>query len=169
MKKILLISDTHNHLDKALIKHIQNADEVWHAGDIGAIELCDAIDKLKPLKAVYGNIDGKDIRITYPEHLFFECEKVSVFITHIGGYPGKYPAKIKQLLLKHQPKLFICGHSHILKVIYDKELQLLHINPGACGVHGFHHTKTAVRFEIDDVEIKNLAIIELGSRTSLTS
>jgi uncharacterized protein len=169
LKKILLISDTHNYLDKALIKHIQNADEVWHAGDIGTNELSDTIVKLKPLKAVYGNIDGKDIRITYPEHLFFECEKVSVFITHIGGYPGKYPAKIKQLLLQHQPRLFICGHSHILKVIYDKELQLLHINPGACGVHGFHHTKTAVRFEIDGAEIKNLAIIELGNRTSLTS
>jgi uncharacterized protein len=169
LKKILLISDTHNYLDKALIKHIQNADEVWHAGDIGTNELSDTIVKLKPLKAVYGNIDGKDIRITYPEHLFFECEKVSVFITHIGGYPGKYPAKIKQLLLQHQPRLFICGHSHILKVIYDKELQLLHINPGACGVHGFHHTKTAVRFEIDGAEIKNPAIIELGNRTSLTS
>ena len=169
LKKILLISDTHSYLDKALIKHIDAADEVWHAGDIGTVELCQKIEKLKPLKAVFGNIDGKDIRITYPEHLFFDCEQVNVYITHIGGYPGKYPAKIRQLLREHRPKLFICGHSHILKVMYDKELGLLHINPGACGLHGFHVVKTAVKFEIEGAEIKNLAIIELGSRTSLTS
>lgn len=169
MKKILLISDTHNYLDKALIKHIQAADEVWHAGDIGTIELCLEIEKLKPLKAVFGNVDGKDIRITYPENLFFECENVKIFMTHIGGYPGRYPAKIEQLIQEHRPKLFICGHSHILKVMYDKTFELLHINPGACGVHGFHTVKTVVKFEIDGSEIKNLAILELGSRTSLTS
>ena len=169
MKKILLISDTHSYLDKALIKHIKAADEIWHAGDIGTIDLCDVIEKLKPLKAVFGNIDGNDVRVAYPENLFFACENVKVFITHIGGYPGKYPSKIKQLLLEHKPKIFICGHSHILKVMYDKDLDLLHINPGACGVHGFHNVKTAVKFEIEGSEIKNLAIIELGSRTSLTS
>ncbi|WP_317896821.1 metallophosphoesterase family protein [Aurantibacillus circumpalustris] len=169
MKKILLISDTHNYLDKGLIKHIEAADEIWHAGDIGTIEICDAIEKLKPLKAVFGNVDGNDIRVAYSENLFFDCENVKVFITHIGGYPGKYPTKIKQLILQHKPKLFICGHSHILKVMYDKELELLHINPGACGVHGFHTVKTIVKFEIEGAEIKNLAIIELGSRTSLTS
>ncbi|MDX2173930.1 MAG: metallophosphoesterase family protein [Bacteroidota bacterium] len=164
MKKILLISDTHSYLDEKLIKHINNSDEVWHAGDIGSYELCQKIEKLKPLKAVYGNIDGPDIRKTYPENLIFDCENVKVLITHIGGYPGKYPSRVKNLLLEHQPKLFICGHSHILKVIYDKELNLLHINPGACGINGFHQVKTAVRFEIDGSEIKNLAIIELGSR-----
>ena len=169
MKKILLISDTHSYLDKALIKHINAADEIWHAGDIGTIDLCDNISKLKPLRAVFGNIDGNDVRSVYPENIFFNCENVKVFITHIGGYPGKYPAKIKQLLLEHKPKIFICGHSHILKVMYDKDLNLLHINPGACGVHGFHNIKTAVKFEIEGTEIKNLAIIELGSRTSLTS
>ena len=169
MKKILLISDTHSYLDKALIKHIAYADEVWHAGDIGEIEVCEAIEKIKPLKAVFGNIDGAEARSRYPENLFFNCEQVRVFITHIGGYPGRYPAKIKQLLREHTPELFICGHSHILKVMYDKELGLLHINPGACGVHGFHVIKTAVRFEIDGAEIKNLSIIELGSRTSLPS
>ena len=169
MKKILLISDTHNFLDKKLLKYIQEADEVWHAGDIGTIELCDVIEKLKPLKAVFGNVDGKDVRTAYPENLIFKCENVKVFITHIGGYPGRYPARIKQLLQEETPKLFICGHSHILKVMYDKEFELLHINPGACGVHGFHAVKTAVRFEIDSAEIKNLAIIELGSRTSLPS
>ena len=168
MKKILLISDTHNYLEPRLIKHIQNADEVWHAGDIGTIGICDQLEKLKPLKAVYGNVDGEDIRISYPENLIFNCEEVKVLITHIGGYPSKYPARVKQLLLEHKPKIFICGHSHILKVMYDKELNLLHINPGAAGVHGFHHTKTAVQFEIEGPEIKNLAVIELGSRTSLT-
>ena len=169
MRKILLISDTHGYLDKGLLKHIQNADEVWHAGDIGTIELCLEIDKIKPLKAVYGNIDGQDIRTDYPENLIFDCEGVKILMTHIGGYPGKYPAKLKQLLLEHTPKLFICGHSHILKVMYDKESELLHMNPGAAGVHGFHAVKTAIRFEIEGAEIKNLAIIELGSRTSLPS
>ena len=167
MKKILLISDTHSFLEPKLIKHIKEADEVWHAGDIGNIDLCLEIEKLKPLKAVFGNIDDKDIRITYPENLFFNCENVPVFITHIGGYPGKYPAKIKALIIENKPKLFICGHSHILKVMYDKDLELLHINPGACGVHGFHNIKTAVRFEIEGAEIKNLAVIELGNRTAL--
>jgi len=164
LKKILLISDTHSYLDEKLIKHINATDEVWHAGDIGTYDVCEKIEKLKPLKAVYGNIDGQDIRKTYLENLIFDCEDVKVLITHIGGYPGKYPIRVKNLLLEHQPKLFICGHSHILKAIFDKELNLLHINPGACGVHGFHNVKTAVKFEIDGAEIKNLAIIELGSR-----
>lgn len=164
MKKILLISDTHNYLEPKLIKHIHEADEVWHAGDIGTIQICEEIEKLKPLKAVWGNIDGADLRVTYPEHLFFDCESAKVFITHIGGYPNKYPERIKQLLIEHKPKLFICGHSHILKVMFDKQLDLLHINPGAAGVHGFHQVKTAVRFEIDNTEIKNLAVIELGKR-----
>jgi putative phosphoesterase len=164
LQKILLISDTHSYLDEKLVKHIKNADEVWHAGDIGNYNLCLEIEKLKPLNAVYGNIDGQDIRKSYPENLIFDCENVKVLITHIGGYPGKYPSRVKNLLLEHQPKLFICGHSHILKVIYDKQLNLLHINPGACGIHGFHNVKTAVKFEIEGTEIKNLAIIELGSR-----
>lgn len=169
MRKILLISDTHGYLDKGLLKHIQNADEVWHAGDIGTIDLCLEIEKIKPVKAVFGNIDGQDVRTTYPENLIFNCEGVKIFMTHIGGYPGRYPTKLKQRLLEHQPKIFICGHSHILKVMYDKELDLLHMNPGAAGVHGFHAVKTAIRFEIEGNEIKNLAIIELGSRTSLPS
>jgi hypothetical protein len=168
LKKILLISDTHSFLEPKLIKHIQNADEVWHAGDIGNIDLCVEIEKYKPLRAVFGNIDGADIRKSYPENLIFTCEELKVFITHIGGYPGKFPAKIKTLLREHQPGLFICGHSHILKVMFDKELNLLHMNPGACGVHGFHLVKTALQFEIEGKEIKNLAVIELGQRTSLT-
>lgn len=167
MKKILLISDTHNFLDPQLLKHIEQADEVWHGGDIGTIQVCESIQKLKPLKAVFGNVDGQDIKNSCPENLIFDCEEVKVFITHIGGYPGKYPSRIKALFNEHKPQLFICGHSHILKVIFDKQYQLLHINPGACGIHGFHKVKTAVRFEIDQKEIKNLAVIELGARASL--
>lgn len=169
MKKILLISDTHNYLDKGLIKHIEAADEVWHAGDIGEIKLCREIEKIKPVRAVFGNIDGPDIRAIFPENLVFNCEQIRVAITHIAGSPGKYPSRVKELLLRSRPKLFICGHSHILKVMYDKEFGLLYMNPGACGVHGFHVKKTALRFEIEGTEIKNLAVIELGSRTSLTS
>ena len=168
MKKILLISDTHGHLDPALIKHIHFADEVWHASDIGEIFLCDEIAKLKPFKAVFGNIDGQRIRKTYPEILNFKCELVTVLMIHIGSAPGKFSAGIKDLLKTHKPKLFICGHSHILKVMYDKEFEVLYMNPGAAGVHGFHTVKTALRFEIEGAEIKNLAVIELGSRTSVT-
>lgn len=167
MKKILLISDTHSYLDPKLIKHIDSSDEVWHAGDIGNVSLCDEILKNKSLKAVFGNIDDDKIRSRYPENLFFKCEQVKVFITHIGGYPGKYPSRIKKTLLDNRPNLFICGHSHILKVIFDKEFNLLHINPGACGNHGFHIIKTAIKFEIDNEEIKNLAIIELGNRNTI--
>ncbi|MCE3225854.1 MAG: metallophosphoesterase [Bacteroidetes bacterium] len=149
------------------MKYVEQADEVWHAGDIGTMDVCKSIQKVKPFKAVFGNIDAPDIRSVYPENLFFDCEEVKVFITHIGGYPGKYPAKIKQLIKENKPQLFICGHSHILKVMFDKENNLLHINPGACGVHGFHRVKTVVQFEIDKKEIKNLAVIELGNRNSI--
>ena len=168
MKKILLISDTHGYLDKKLIKHIQDADEVWHAGDIGTFELVSEITKLKPLKAVFGNIDGNDIRALYPEDLIFNCENLPVFMTHIGGYPGKYPTRIKQIIEQNRPQLFICGHSHILKVMYDKHFSLLHVNPGAAGTHGFHSVKTVVKFEVEAGEIKNLAVIELGKRNSIS-
>ncbi|MBS1634392.1 MAG: metallophosphoesterase family protein [Bacteroidetes bacterium] len=164
MTRILLISDTHSWLDPALIKHIEAADEVWHAGDVGNIEVCDTIMKYKPLKGVYGNIDGAEVRKTLPENAIFPCESVKVFITHIGGYPGRYNKEAKALIEKEKPKLFICGHSHILKVMYDKEHDLLHMNPGACGIHGFHHVKTALRFVIDGDQIRDLAVIELGKR-----
>jgi uncharacterized protein len=164
MKKILLISDTHNYFEPKLIKHIKAADEVWHAGDIGTLAITDEIQKIKPLKAVYGNIDGKDVRMVFLDTLNFKCEEVKICITHIAGSPGKYPVWIRDLLEIEKPKLFICGHSHILKVMYDKTFSLLHMNPGACGVHGFHQLKTALRFEIDGSEIKNLAVIELGNR-----
>lgn len=164
LKKILLISDTHNTIDSKLIKYFKKVDEVWHAGDIGNIDICKAIINHVPLKAVYGNIDGAEIRITYPEYLIFNCEKVKVFMTHIGGYPGKYPKKIKELIEFEKPNLFICGHSHILKVMHDAKNNLLHMNSGACGLNGFHHKKTVLQFEIEGAEIKNLAVIELGNR-----
>jgi uncharacterized protein len=167
LKKILLISDTHHYLDPGLIKHIQSSDEVWHAGDIGGPGISRQIQDYVPLKAVYGNIDGQDIRGLFPEDLIFICEGVKVLMTHIGGYPGNYPSRIRSLILLHRPKLFISGHSHILKIMFDKEFNLLHINPGAAGVQGFHLVKTAVRFEIEGEEIKNPAVIELGKRASL--
>jgi len=164
MKNIILISDTHGHLDDLLIKHIQLADEVWHAGDIGNTDLTDAIKKLKPLKAVYGNIDDHQIRKEFPKNLIFYCEEVKVFMTHICGQPTKYIKEVNDLLIAEKPKLFICGHSHILKVMYQKKYDVLHLNPGACGKHGFHQIKTVLRFVIDNDQIKDLAIIELGNR-----
>ena len=164
MQKILLISDTHSYLDPKLFKYIETVDEVWHAGDIGNISVCQEIEKLKPLKAVYGNIDGQDIRKSYPENAIFRCEQVKVFITHIGGYPNRYNLEAKKIIEQEKPNLFICGHSHILKIMYDKKYNLLHVNPGACGMHGFHQVKTLLRFAIEGTEIKNIEIIELGKR-----
>lgn len=164
MRKILLISDTHSYLDEKLYKHIQEADEVWHAGDIGAVELTDKIKSIKPLRAVYGNIDDAIVRKEFPKNLIFKCEEVKIFITHICGQPTNYLKEVKDVIKQEKPKLFICGHSHILKVMYQPQYELLHMNPGACGIHGFHQVKTALRFVIDATEIKDLAIIELGKR-----
>lgn len=164
MKKILLISDSHSWLDTKLIKYINECDEVWHAGDIGNIGFCNFVVNIKPFKAVYGNIDGQEIRSQFEENACFICEEVRVVMTHIGGSPGKYPTRVKDLLSLHQPQLFITGHSHILKVIYDQQFKCLHLNPGACGIQGFHQIKTALRFEIDGSQIKNLNIIEFGKR-----
>ncbi len=164
MKKILLISDTHGFLDDKLIKHINEADEVWHAGDIGEPLITDEIKKLKPLKAVYGNIDGQQGRLEFPKNLVFSCEDVKIYITHICGQPTHYLKEVKDIIKIEKPQVFICGHSHILKVMYQKEYDLLHLNPGSCGNHGFHQVKTALRFIIDGKEIKDLAIIELGNR-----
>ncbi len=166
MKKILLLSDTHGHLDDAIIKYAELADEVWHAGDIGTNTTLLPISAIKPLRAVYGNIDEVQIRQDFPENLIFEIEKVKVLMTHIAGYPGRFSTRAKALIREHQPKLFICGHSHILKVMFDKENQLLFMNPGACGNHGFHSVKTLLRFEINETEIQNLEVIELGKRSN---
>lgn len=160
MKKIGLLSDTHAYLDKKILDFFKDCDEIWHAGDIGNIETADEISKFKPLRAVYGNIDGQDLRIVYPKIQLFDCENVKVLMTHIGGYPGKYYKDIKDTILKIKPDLFISGHSHILKVIYDDKNNLLHINPGAAGKSGLHQLQTAVRFRIDGKDIKDLEVFE---------
>ncbi|MDG1714160.1 metallophosphoesterase family protein [Lacinutrix sp.] len=162
MKKILLLSDTHSHIDDAILKHIKQADEVWHAGDIGDLKVTDAISKLKPLRAVYGNIDGDKIRMEFPENNRFMCEGVDVWITHIGGYPNKYNVRVREEIYKNPPRIFICGHSHILKVMPDKKLNLIHMNPGAVGKHGFHKVRTMLRFTIDGKKIENLEVIEFS-------
>jgi len=164
MKKILLLSDTHYYIDDKILKYVKQADEVWHAGDIGNIEVTDLISKVKPVRAVFGNIDNSIIRTEFPLDNKFELEGVTVWITHIGGYPNRYDYRIKAAITKNPPKIFISGHSHILKVIYDKKLNLLHLNPGAAGKHGFHKIRTMLRFEIDKGNITNLEIIELEKR-----
>jgi|TARA_B110000879_G_scaffold201418_1_gene276500 putative phosphoesterase len=161
MKKIGLLSDTHSFVDPAIFKHFKECDEIWHAGDIGAMDVMQQLQDFKPLRAVYGNIDDYKIRLGYPENLIFECEGVKVLITHIAGYPGKYNPRVRSLIEEHKPKLFICGHSHILKVMPDKRYGLLHMNPGAIGNHGFHQVKTMLRFTIDGTEIKELDVIEV--------
>jgi putative phosphoesterase len=166
MTRIGLISDTHNHLDEAIFKHFEQCDEIWHAGDFGSAAIADALKAFKPLRGVYGNIDGYDICSEFPEELIFNCEEVKVFIKHIGGYPNKYAPGIKNTILKENVQLFISGHSHILKVIYDPKLQCLHMNPGAAGLQGWHKVKTLIRFIIDGKEIKNCEVIELGKRGS---
>ncbi|EKT3963523.1 metallophosphoesterase family protein [Flavobacterium psychrophilum] len=164
MKKILLLSDTHSHIDDVILKYVNLADQVWHAGDIGNLLVTDTLQKHKPLRAVFGNIDDAKARLEFPLHNRFMCEGVSVWITHIGGYPGKYSPNIIEELQQNTPQLFISGHSHILKVQFDKKLNLLHMNPGACGKSGFHNVRTMLRFAIDGDKIKDLEIIELGSK-----
>jgi uncharacterized protein len=164
MKKILLLSDTHSHIDDAILKYVNQADEIWHAGDIGNLMVTDTIKKLKPLRYVFGNIDDDKARLEFPLNNRFMCEGVDVWLTHIGGYPGKYNPNIKDELARNPPKLFICGHSHILKVIFDKKYNLLHMNPGAAGIYGFHQVRTMLRFEIEGDKIQSLEIIELGKK-----
>ena len=146
------------------MKYVRQADEVWHAGDIGDLAVTDTIKKEKPLRAVYGNIDDAKARLEFPLNNRFMCEAVDVWITHIGGYPGKYNQAIRTEIQQNPPKIFICGHSHILKVMPDPKLGLIHMNPGAAGVHGFHQVRTMLRFEIDADKIQNLEVIEIGKR-----
>ncbi len=162
MKRIGLLSDTHTFIDEKILNFFKDCDEIWHAGDIGNIETANKISNYKPLKAVYGNIDGQDVRTVYPKIESFECEQVKVLMTHIGGYPGKYERDMKVLIEKIKPNIFISGHSHILKVIYDKKHELLHINPGAAGKSGMHKVKTAVRFIVKGKEIKELEVFEIN-------
>jgi putative phosphoesterase len=164
MKRIGLLSDTHGFLDEQVFTYFEDCDEIWHAGDFGAAEVADRLEAFRPLRGVYGNIDDAALRWRFPEDLRFTCEGVDVFITHIGGYPGRYAPRVRARLKHSPPRLFISGHSHILKVMPDPALGLLHINPGACGREGFHRVKTIVRFSLEAGEVKDLELVELGSR-----
>ena len=164
MKRIGLISDTHSYLDDKVFKHFESCDEIWHAGDFGTLELADSLAAFKPLRGVYGNIDGKDVRSVYPEHNRFKCEDVDVWMTHIGGYPDRYAPNVKSEIYLNPPKIFISGHSHILKVVYDKKIGTLHLNPGAAGKQGWHKVRSLIRFCISEENIHTLEVIELGNR-----
>ena len=164
LKSILLLSDTHSYMDDRILEYAQQADEVWHCGDFGNMEVIDSLEKIKTVKGVYGNIDESKIRTIFPEVLSFRCEEVDVMMIHIGGYPGKYTPLAKKEIEDKKPKLFISGHSHILKAMYDQKNELLHLNPGACGKVGWHKMRTMMRFVIDQSEIKDLEVIELGSK-----
>ncbi len=164
MKKIGLLSDTHSYFDDSVFEHFRNCDEVWHAGDIGNPIVADQLEAFKPFRAVYGNIDGSKIRQRFPENSRFEIEGLDVFMTHIGGYPGRYSKRVRDILRANPPGLYICGHSHILKAIPDKDLGLLHLNPGAFGKEGFHRMRTMMRFEISEGRVQQLEVIELGFR-----
>jgi uncharacterized protein len=167
MKRIGLLSDTHNFVHERLFSFFENVDEIWHAGDFGSLETADVLSYFKPVRGVYGNIDGHEVRSVYPLHQRFFCEEVDVWMTHIGGYPGRYERNVRSDIVASPPKLFISGHSHILKIIYDKKLDLLHINPGAAGLHGFHKVSTAVRFIIDGYDIRDLEVWEMPKPTQL--
>lgn len=164
MKRIGLISDTHSFLDERVFEYFKDCDEIWHGGDFGNVTIASALKTYKPLCGVYGNIDGYDIRSVFPEELIFMCESVKVYMKHIGGYPGRYAPGVKNMIIKERPQLFISGHSHILKIVYDDKLQCLHINPGAAGLQGWHKVKTLVRFIIDGAVIRDCEVIELGKR-----
>lgn len=166
MAKILLLSDTHSYIDERILHYVEQVDEVWHAGDIGNLSVTDQIKKVKPLRAVYGNIDDTKARAEFPLNNRFICEGMDVWITHIGGYPNKYSPQIRKEIYTNPPQIFICGHSHILKVQFDPKINCLHLNPGAAGIHGFHQVRTMLRFEINNAKIENLEIIELGNRSA---
>lgn len=160
MKHILLLSDTHSYLDDRILFHAEQADEIWHCGDFGNLKVLKTLENLKPLRGVFGNIDGQEIRKICPEILHFKCEEVKVMMIHIGGYPSKYTKIAEKEIIEKHPQLFISGHSHILKVMFDKKYQLLHLNPGAAGKQGWHQVRTMLKFVIDGKDIKDLEIIE---------
>ncbi len=164
MKKIGLISDTHGFLDENIFRHFDSCDEIWHAGDFGDMAIANKLSDFKPLLGVYGNIDGNEIRSQFPVNLKWACESLEVYMTHIGGYPPHYNPAVKKELLAIAPQLFICGHSHILRIIFDDKISCLHMNPGAAGNHGWHQVRTVVRFMVDGKEIRNCEVIELGKR-----
>jgi hypothetical protein len=169
MMRIALLSDTHAYMDDAILSFCEECDEIWHAGDIGAHSVVDQLESKKPLRAVFGNIDDNSMQLRYPEDLHFEIEGLKVWMTHIGGYPGRYSKRVKDALKLNAPGLFICGHSHILKAMPDPQFQLLHLNPGACGQEGFHHLRTMMRFSVEDGVVKDLQVIELGKRGKIVN
>jgi putative phosphoesterase len=164
LKRIGLLSDTHGYLDDAVFKHFEQCDEIWHGGDFGSAAVAEALKSFKPLRGVFGNIDGQDIRSAFPEVLEFTCEGVKVLIIHIGGYPGKYSPLARKELASRHPSIFVSGHSHILKIMYDDKIKCLHMNPGAAGKQGWHKVRTLIRFTVDGADIKNCEVIELGKR-----
>lgn len=164
MKRIGLLSDNHSYIDDIILDYFTDCDEIWHAGDIGDALVTDRLAAFKPLRAVYGNIDDARLRRQFPLDQRFICEGLDVWMTHIGGYPGRYQPRVREIMQRNPPGLFISGHSHILKVMPDKKYDLLHINPGACGHHGFHQVRTLVRFSIDQATVSDLQVIELGRR-----
>lgn len=167
--KILLLSDTHGYIDEAIISHVTNADEVWHAGDFGTLELAEKIQSIKPIRGVWGNIDGRDIRNIFPLDNRFVIDGLTIWMTHIGGYPGHYEKRVKDILEINPPAVFICGHSHILKVMRDQKYNMLCMNPGAAGIYGFHKMRTMIRFEINGGKIEKPEVIELGLRGKIPS
>ena len=164
MKKIGIISDTHSHIDERIAHHLKNCNEIWHAGDIGDIAVTDALNKIAPVRGVYGNIDGGVLRTVFPLNQFFEVEGMKVYMTHIAGKPGSYPARVSAEIRKFRPNIFVCGHSHICMVKQNPTFQLLHINPGAAGVQGFHKVRTLLRMDLDKGKVSNLEVVELGTR-----
>jgi len=164
MKNIALISDTHFYFGDDVNKYLRKSDEIWHAGDIGDLATLDKYRSIKNTRAVYGNIDGHEVRADSPEYLFFEVEKLKVLILHIGGYPGRYTPKARKLIAEYQPDIFVSGHSHILKIMPDKQNDLLHMNPGACGVKGFHAVRTIILFALDKGKIENVRVVEFEKR-----
>ncbi|NLR91081.1 metallophosphoesterase family protein [Flammeovirga agarivorans] len=167
MIQVGIISDTHSYIDDRIIEHLKDCDEIWHAGDIGTEEVMSALKAIAPVRAVYGNIDNGKLRMEYPEEQIFTLEGLKIYMIHIGGYPPRYTTKLKKRLNEVNPNIFICGHSHILKVIPDQKRNLLHINPGAAGRHGFHHQRTIIKMVLDDGKPKDLKVVELGKRASI--
>lgn len=166
MKRIGLISDTHSYLDERILHHLEACDEIWHAGDIGSVQVADALSELAPLRAVYGNIDGTELRASFPENLHFEVEGLRVWITHIAGTPGRYHPRIREGLAREKPGLFVCGHSHICLIKRDAQFGHIHMNPGAAGRHGFHKMRTLLKFAVSKGKLENVNLIELGSRST---
>jgi uncharacterized protein len=160
MKKIILLSDSHHSLDERIFPHLKECDEIWHAGDIGDLKVTDKLKKYAPLRAVWGNVDSQKVRKEFRETTYFKCEELKVMMTHIGGYPGRYEKGVKEILEYKKPNLFISGHSHILKVMHDKKLDILHMNPGAIGNYGWHKVKTILAFNVEGKDIKDLRVIE---------